>query len=163
LGCELLQPIYREFVFAEVLYNLIEARGLLDAINTGNSKIINAWTNSEFTGLSRPSVDLLKDVNAAEGALKLRITTFDQQCRKISGMPFRVVAQKLAREKEVLKKYGLVSSVDETTTGEPVSENSQNGGQVSPSTVKLNKKINQLEINFEELSENIEDKLNNVK
>jgi lambda family phage portal protein len=120
LGCELLQPIYREFEFAEALYNLIPCPGLLDAINNGNSKVINAWTNSEFTGLSRPSVDLLKDVNAANEALKLGITTFDQQSRKISGMPFRVIAQKLAREKQLLKKYGLVSSIDENNNGEAV-------------------------------------------
>jgi capsid protein len=152
-GIELLQPIYREFAIAEVLYGLIDAPGLLDAINNYNSKVINAWLNSEWTGLSRPSVDLLKDVNAAEGALKLGITTFDQQCRKISGMPARTIFQKLASEKKILKKYGLVSSVDEDTQGLPVPEG---GSDIPDQTAKLTKKINQLELKFDDILENYE-------
>jgi len=149
-GIEFLQPIYREFFIAEVLYGLIKAPGLLDAINSGNSKIINAWLNAEWTGLSRPSVDLLKDVNAAEGALKLGITTFDQQCRKISGMPARTIFQKLASEKKVLKKYNLVSSVDENSLGEPVQESDQN-----IQTAKINNKLNQLELKFDDILGNM--------
>ena len=87
--------------------------------------------NAEWTGISRPSVDLQKDVNAAEGALALRVTTYDQQSRKISGMSFRSVVQKLAREKKLLAKAGLVSSVDEDTQGQPVQELIPASGQAS--------------------------------
>jgi lambda family phage portal protein len=118
-GNDFCQPIYEEFITASVLKDEITAPGFIDSYFSGDWRILRAWLNAEWTGLSRPSVDLLKDVQAAKEALALRVTTFDQQCRKISGMSFRTIVKKLAREKKLLDKAGLTSSIDETTTGEP--------------------------------------------
>lgn len=114
------QPIYEEFLTASILINQIEAPGFFKAYLSGDWRIMHAWFNAEWTGISRPSVDLKKDVEAAEKGLALRITTYDQQSRKISGLSFRTVIKKLAREKKLLDQVGLTSSVDETSTGEPV-------------------------------------------
>ena len=46
-------------------------------------------------------------------------------------MSFRSVVQKLAREKKLLAKAGLVSSVDEDTQGQPVQELIPASGQAS--------------------------------
>ena len=119
-GNNFCQPIYEEFLTASILLNQITSPGFLDSYFSGNWRIMQAWFNAEWTGVSRPSVDLKKDVEAAEKALALRITTFDQQSRKISGMSFRAVLKKLAREKKLLDQIGLTSSIDETSTGEPV-------------------------------------------
>lgn len=119
-GNDFCQPIYEEFLTASILMNQIETPGFLDAYWSGDWRILRAWLNAEWTGISRPSVDLLKDVNAADKALQLRITTFDQQARKISGMSIRTVIKKLARENKLFQQVGLTSSVDENNNGEPI-------------------------------------------
>ena len=119
-GNDFCQPIYKEFLTASILLNQITAPGFLDSYWSGDWRITRAWLNAEWTGISRPSVDVLKDVNAAEKALALRITTFDQQSRKISGMSFRTIIKKLAREKKLLEQVGITSSVDENNNGEPI-------------------------------------------
>lgn len=119
-GGDFCQPIYNEFTTMLILSNQIQASGFIDAYFSSNWLLVNAWLNAEWTGLSRPSVDIKKDVDAAEKALGLRITTYDQQSRKIFGISFRAVIKKLQREKKLLDKAGLISSVDETAQGEPV-------------------------------------------
>jgi lambda family phage portal protein len=141
-GSEFLEPIYREFVIAEVLYGSTNAPGLLNAIYSNNKKIINAWLSCEFSGLSRPSVDLTKDMLAAEKGLALRITTYDQQCKKVSGMSFRTVVQKLAREKKVLEKNGLISSVDEDSMGNPAADKS---AEIVNQLNNMEEKLNEME------------------
>lgn len=125
-GNNFCQPIYEEYLTASILLNQIETPNFLNAYWSGDWRIMRAWFNAEWTGISRPSVDILKDVNAAEKGLALRITTYDQQSRRISGMSFRAVIKKLAREKMLLDQVGLTSSVDETSTGEPVDERLSN-------------------------------------
>ena len=119
-GNQFCQPIYDEFIIACVLTDQIQAPGFLDAYWSNNWKVLNSWLIAEWSGISRPSVDVQKDANAAETLLKLRITTYDQQSRRNSGMPFRVIIKKLAREKALLEKVGLTSSVDENNNGEPI-------------------------------------------
>jgi lambda family phage portal protein len=121
-GNDFCQPIYNEFLVMSILTNQIQAPGFIDAYFSGNWKVENAWLNAEWTGLSRPSVDVLKDVKAAKEALALPITTYDQQSRKIFGMSFRAVLKKNVREKKLLEKAGITSSVDETAQGEPVDQ-----------------------------------------
>lgn len=119
-GVDFCQPIYEEVITSYILMGQIEASGFLNAYWSGDWRILKSWFNAEWTGISRPSVDLKKDVDAAEGALKLQITTFDQQSRKISGLSFRTIIKKRQREAELLKQAGLTSSVDENNNGEPV-------------------------------------------
>jgi len=119
-GNNFCQPIYEEFLTASILLNQIMTPEFLNSYWSGNWRVMRAWFNAEWTGISRPSVDLLKDVKAAKEALALCTTTFDQQSRKISGMSFRTIIKKRAREKKLLDQAGLTSSVDETSTGEPI-------------------------------------------
>lgn len=124
-GLEMMNPVYREFVISSILYGNIEANGFIDAFSINDKRILNAWLNCEWSGLSRPSVDISKDVKAALDGIGGAITTFDQQSRKISGMSFRAVCQKLKRENDLLKKYGVSSSINEDTMGVPL-EDSKN-------------------------------------
>lgn len=153
-GGDFCQPIYEEFVTASVLMDEIIAPGFIDAYFNGDWRILRAWMNAEWTGISRPSVDLLKDVMAAEKALALRVSTFDQQSRKISGMSFRAVIKKLAREKKLLDQAGLISSIDETTTGEPTG--TQNGQQAT-NIIKMFKKLIDVADKLDDLSDRMAD------
>ncbi len=124
-GNDFCQPIYEEFITASALSNQLITPGFLNAYWNGEWKILRGWFNSEWTGLSRPSVDLLKDVNAAKEAINLRVSTYEQQCRKISGMSFRTIVKKLQRETSLLEKSGLTASVDENNNGEPIQTGNQ--------------------------------------
>lgn len=122
-GNDFCQPIYDDFTIQSILTDQISASGFLTAYFSGNWRIVNAWLNTEWTGISRPSVDPVKDANASEKKLQLRITTFDRECRLNTGMAFRTVIKKLARENKIFKQYGIISSVDENTQGEPAGVN----------------------------------------
>lgn len=163
-GIEFCNPIYREFVISSIYYGNIETKGFIDAFNNGDKRFVNAWLNAEWSGLSRPSVDLTKDVNAAEGALKLRITTFDQQCRKISGSSARSVFQKLKREKDMLEKYGLSSSVDEDTMGVPLEDSKNIDGSNNQDDNQDNNNNQQARFNkkYFELMNKIDKKIDDI-
>lgn len=128
-GTNFLQPIYKERLISAVLTNQLQAPGLIEAVrNPLEWRTVAAWVNAEWTGISRPSVDLLKDIKAAKEGIALRVTTYDQQSRKISGMNFRTVIQKLQREQKLLDAAGLISSADENNNGEPVLVGSSGDG-----------------------------------
>ena len=120
MGCDFLQSLYEEWVISNVLIGNIEAPGLLDAWYNGDWQLYNAWLNCEFTGLSRPSVDGLKDVQEEELKLKLGVGTFDSATRKLSRMKFRTVVQKRRIEQDLMKRFNMRSSIDEDSQGQPV-------------------------------------------
>jgi len=136
------QPIYEEFLTALILTDKIKTPNFLKAYFSNDWLTLGAWFNSEWTGISRPSVDLKKDMDAADKGLALCITTFDQQSRKTSGMSFRAVIKKRAREKQLLEKAGLTSSVDENNNGEPI-ENQIDS--TKNDTEELKEKVEELE------------------
>jgi Bacteriophage capsid protein len=114
------QLIYQETIIQLCLTGQLDLPGFIDVIfDPAEWKKRNAWLNCSWTGISRPSVDLLKDVDAAKAAINLGISTYDIQTRKISGMSFRSVQQKLAREREIMAKLGFVPSTDEDQNGKP--------------------------------------------
>jgi len=124
-GNDFCQPIYDDFTIQSILTDQISAPGFLQAYFAGDWRVVNSWLNTEWTGISRPSVDPVKDANASEKLLQLKITTNDRECRKNTGMSFRTVIKKLAREKKLFTQYGITSSVDETSTGEPINTDQQ--------------------------------------
>ena len=170
-GTEFLQPIYKERLISAVLLGQLEAPGLIEAFRDPREwRIVAAWVNAEWTGISRPSVDLLKDIKAAKEGIALRITTYDQQTRKISGMNFRTVVQKLAREAKLLENAGLVSSADENNNGEPVilsdgdggdgdngngNNNDNNNGSQNIVSIKRGKQLQLLDM-FEDVTDRLE-------
>lgn len=77
-----------------------------------------AWFNCVWTGISRPSVDPQKEVKASLSALDGGLTTYDIECRKISGLSFRQVAQIRKREEDYWKSTGFVPHANENNNGE---------------------------------------------
>ena len=126
------QPVYEEFVIQSVLTGQLDIPGLITAIfDSSLWKKKRAWLNCVWTGLSRPSVDPQKEVNAAFTAVDAGLSTYDVECRKISGLSFRQVMMGLKREHEYMAKIGFVPKASENNNGEPAtsrvrsSENSQ--------------------------------------
>ena len=118
-GKDFYQPIYVEHTIQSALLGYIDAPGLLEAWwKESGWRTFGAWCNAEWTGISRPSVDIKKDVGAATEMLRFGLTTQDQQCRKLSGLPYRVVLAKRKREIEAMKAAGLSFESEENQNRE---------------------------------------------
>lgn len=119
-GIDFYSPIYIEHTVQSVLLNYIEAPGLIDAWwYERNWRLFGAWVNSEWTGVSRPSVDMLKDVNAATAMIDAALTTQDQQCRKLSGMSYKTIIAKRKREIDLAAKMGVTPKYGSESNIEP--------------------------------------------
>jgi len=112
------QPIYEEFVVQSCLNNIIKLPGLLEAFYDSALWVKkSAWLSCVWTGLSRPSVDPQKEVEASLKALDGGLSTYDIECRKISGLSFRQVMQKRKREEEYMAKIGFTPKANEDNNG----------------------------------------------
>jgi lambda family phage portal protein len=154
-GKEFYQPIYEEQLTSNILMENIKAPGYLEAKRTGDFRTVNAWTNAEWSGLSRPSVDINKDAKAAETSIGLRIATYDYWSRRITGMSFRNTLQKIARENKLMERAKITSSVDENNNGEPIQTGAepQQNNQQEPNNINIKHIVNMME----EMNEKIED------
>ncbi len=120
-GDEFYQPIYKELIITYVLLDQIEAPGLVEARRDPKKwQIVTAWLNAFWSGLSRPSVDIKKDVAAAEQGLKSGIGTYDSWNRRITGKSAKDTFKQRAKEELELEKLGLSFSSEENNNGEPV-------------------------------------------
>lgn len=158
-GIEFYQPVYEEWILQQALIGDIEAQSLLDAWrNPKKWREYGAWINADWTGLSRPSVDYLKDVKAGAEARKNGFTTQDMQCRKLSGLPFKTVVKKIKRENELAKKLGVSFTSEEDQNGIPISGGAETESEPTnqPQNI-VNKRINKLENKITELQEKFDD------
>ena len=115
------QLIYSEFVIQSVLIgnlNIPEFEKI--AFKSEFWQQRGAWLKCEWSSISRPSVDIQKEANAMRVLLSLGVITFDMVARKFSGMGFKSVQYKLAQERDLMKRLGFVSAVDEDNNGKPV-------------------------------------------
>ena len=115
------QLIYSEFVIQSVLIgnlNIPEFEKI--AFKSEFWQQRGAWLKCEWSSISRPSVDIQKEANAMRVLLNLGVITFDMVARKFSGMGFKSVQYKLAQERDLMKRLGFVSAVDEDNNGKPV-------------------------------------------
>jgi capsid protein len=115
------QLIYQEFIIQSVLIGDLTLPGFQAiAFNPAEWKKRNAWLRCEWTGISRPSVDIQKEVKAYKELLTIGTTTYDMVARKFSGISFPAIQYKLARERKLMERLGFISAVDENNNGEPV-------------------------------------------
>lgn len=127
-GKEFYQPIYKERLLSSVLNNQLLAPGLLEAWRDPRQwRIVEAWCSALWSGLSRPSVDINKDVSAAEKGLKAGIGDYDYWNRRIVGKSATQVFKLRSRQQKQMENYGLSFAAEENNNGEPAGmENIQN-------------------------------------
>jgi capsid protein len=164
-GKEFYQFIYEEQLFSSVLTGIFQVPGLIEARRENNFIIVNAWLNAEWSGLSRPSVDVNKDASAAEKTLKLRVADYDFWSRRFTGMSFRNTIQKIARQNKLMERAGITSSVDENNNGEPIQQDgnqndNQNGNQ---NDNQNNNQIARFEKKFIAMLTDINEKLEDIE
>ncbi len=115
------QPIYEERLISAVLENQLEAPGFIEAYRDKRQwRIITAWSHASWSGLSRPSVDIKKDVGAAQQGLRSGIGTYDHWNRRITGKSFKDTMRARAKEQKELERLGLSFAAEEDNNGLPV-------------------------------------------
>jgi lambda family phage portal protein len=117
------RPIYDEFFDQMVLTGALSLPGFAKAMMSGDWKTIEAWKGCAWTGLSRPSVDRLKEANASVVLLDSGLTTYDIESRRHSGLGFIQTMMAIKREKDLMDRMGFTPKTMENNNGEPAYQN----------------------------------------
>jgi lambda family phage portal protein len=97
------EPIYNEWLVAEVLAGRVDAPGLIDAWRDHRQyDTLGAWLSSDWSGNVKPSVKLSDLANAYAQMIAEGLITRDRAARELTGTKFSKNVQKLARENEAL-------------------------------------------------------------
>lgn len=120
-----LNPTYMMFVYLKVLTGKLNAPGFLNAFNTGNWEVVEAYLSCRFTGDMFPHIDPVKEVTAerlklGELGKNIPLTTVESATENLMSGESSANIRQFAREFEETKKLKLVSP-----------ENTANG-QVKP-------------------------------
>ena len=102
-GKDFCQPIYVEWLLAEVLNGKIKATGLLEALRDpmGYAELA-AWVSSDWSGHIKPAVDRAKLVRGFTEEIEAGVTTRARVSRELSGQKYSKVVKQLKRENELL-------------------------------------------------------------
>jgi lambda family phage portal protein len=102
-GHEFNQPIYLEWLLAEVRAMRVIAPGLLEAWrDPAQYDTFAAWISADWAGQIKPSVDAVKEVAGYAAKLEIGAITYDRASRELTGMKFSKNVKKLKREIEQL-------------------------------------------------------------
>ena len=146
-GAEFYQIIYETFLYQSALLGKYNAQSLAESWNRlGKWDIYGSWVNSEWTGLSRPSVDIMKDVTAMLKALEspIPLVTADFATRRICNMSYNSVVNQRKKEIKTLERAGLQPQIKQPETVEQ-SNNLK--------LIKIESALDMLSNQFEEYSE----------
>ena len=125
-GREFLKPIYDEWIVQMSLIGKLNNPQLITAWRANDWLIYNSWLDCEWIGSARPSVDVLKDAQSAVLMIANNLSTYDQQCRKLSNMSFVTVMKKKKREQDLAQKYGVSLDVaPDNPSNDPNQEDTQ--------------------------------------
>jgi len=114
------QLIFQEYVIQSVLNGTLVIPGLMAVLfNPKEWMVRGAWLKCEWSGLSRPSVDIQREAGAMISLLKVGCVTNDLIARRFSGKSFKAIQYTLARERKLMTRLGFTSEIDEDSSGNP--------------------------------------------
>jgi capsid protein len=119
-GDDLCQPIYNEYLIAEVLAGRIKADGFLEAWRDPMQfDVYAAWTLAAWPGQVKPALDIYKNAKGYELLLELGLITRDRAARETTGTKFTANVAALKRENEALAEANK-ALVELKNAGKPV-------------------------------------------
>lgn len=102
LAGALCQPVYEMVIANAVMRGRISAPGFL-----ADPAMRAAWCGARWTGPSPGQIDPLKEVNAAEKRLALRISTRSRETAELAGDDWEQVVTEFGEELEMMKAAGV--------------------------------------------------------
>lgn len=114
----LCQPVYELVIANAVMRGRIAAPGLLT-----DPMLRAAWLTARWTGPSPGQIDPLKEVNAAEKRLALRLSTRTRETAELTGDDWEQVVEEFGEELEIMDRLGVPAA-----DAEPSQQIGRNGG-----------------------------------
>jgi len=112
------KKIYKFWLHVHVLKNKVQAPGYLSAVNTNNTYIINAYSNSRFTGTKMPHIDPKKEMDAIRGMLgddTTPLISFEQATEQLGFGEWTQNYKKVQEERKVLDTDDVEARKNKTT------------------------------------------------
>lgn len=102
LADQMCQPIYEAVLTSAVQRGRLEAPGFLES-----PAIRMAWCGSQWTGPSPGQIDPLKEVNAAEKRIGLKLSSRTRETAELTGDDWESVVAEIATEDTMMTALGL--------------------------------------------------------
>lgn len=109
---EFYEPIFQFWLDVEILKNKINAPGYLDARNTGNTVVLDAYRKTRWVGSQVPHIDPVKEVKAereklGEAAKAIPLTTVERATEVLNGGESDSNIEQFAIELAKCKELGI--------------------------------------------------------
>lgn len=100
------QPFYNLWMELEIMKGNVSSNGYLNAVESGDSILIEAYRNARWTGPNVPHIDPLKEVAAERAKLgpdgeKIPLTTAEEATEALNGGDFEANQKRFAEEKKI--------------------------------------------------------------
>lgn len=114
------QPLYKEWLYVEVVKGNIKAPGMVESWNDPNKHaLVGAWTQSDWSGSVKLNADFVKEVQGWKLAVESTFATNEMACKALFGKKHNLIVKQLEHEnaKVALANEALGDFAEKRQTG----------------------------------------------